>query len=140
MTSPAEPASAGNDSASGAERRSADHPPRVHTGSGGPIPSAGPDPDATAPLWQCPRLRIDEAGEFVAAVPALLGFVPRRSLVACLLQEDPARPGSVHLGARARHAQDVAGCGGGLRVAGELAALIPQERAARVVALIVGDP
>lgn len=139
MTSPAEPASAGNDSASGAERRSADHPPRVHTGSGGPIPSAGLDPDATAPLWQCPRLRIDEAGEFVAAVPALLGFVPRRSLVACLLQEDPARPGSVHLGALARHDLDVPGCGAWRRVAGQLAAICAQERASGVLALIVDD-
>ncbi|MBF6176738.1 DUF4192 domain-containing protein [Nocardia blacklockiae] len=84
-------------------------------------------------------MRVDEAAEFIAAVPALLGFVPRRSLVACMLREDPENPGSVHLGAMARHDLDVPGCGAWLRMAAQLAGLCAQERAVGVLALVVDD-
>ncbi|WP_280265457.1 DUF4192 domain-containing protein [Nocardia wallacei] len=89
--------------------------------------------------WAEAGLRVEEPGEFIAGVPALLGFVPHRSLVVCMLQEAPERPGSVFLGAMARHDLDVHGCGAWVRVAGQLAALCVQEDAAGVLVLIVDD-
>ncbi|NQE93237.1 DUF4192 domain-containing protein [Nocardia terpenica] len=93
-----------------------------------------PEPD-----WRHPLLRVEQPAEFIAAIPALLGFVPERSLVVCLLQDTPERPGAVFLGAVARHDLDVSGCGAWVRVAGQLAAICVQERAVGVVVLVVDD-
>ncbi|GAB2728323.1 DUF4192 domain-containing protein [Nocardia thraciensis] len=90
-------------------------------------------------MWADPGLRVEEPGEFIAGVPALLGFVPERSLVVCMLREAPERPGSVFLGTVARHDLDVPGCGAWLRVAGQLATICGQEDAVGVLVLIVDD-
>ncbi|MFF0456563.1 DUF4192 domain-containing protein [Nocardia africana] len=90
-------------------------------------------------LWAATALTMSEPAEFIAAVPALLGFRPQRSLVACLLLRSQKYPGAVYLGAVARHDLDVAGCGAWVRLAGQLAAICGQEQAVGVVTLIVDD-
>ncbi|WP_290048446.1 DUF4192 family protein, partial [Nocardia nova] len=90
-------------------------------------------------LWPATALTMNEPAEFIAAVPALLGFRPQRSLVACLLLRSQKYPGAVYLGAVARHDLDVAGCGAWVRLAGQLAAICGQEQAVGVVTLIVDD-
>lgn len=139
MTSPAEPAPTDNDSGPGGEPQ----PARSHTGSGPCVnsPRAQPDPARRShtPPWADLPLRVGEPGEFIAAVPALLGFVPHRSLVACMLQEVPGRSDAVVLGAVARHDLDIPGCGAWLRVARQLAGLCAQEKAAGVLVLLVDD-
>lgn len=90
-------------------------------------------------LWAATALTMSEPAEFIAAVPALLGFRPQRSLVACLLLRSQKYPGAVYLGAVARHDLDVAGCGAWVRLAAQLAAICGQEQAVGVVALIVDD-
>ncbi|PPJ14919.1 hypothetical protein C5E44_21560 [Nocardia nova] len=90
-------------------------------------------------LWTATALTMNEPAEFIAAVPALLGFRPQRSLVACLLLRSQKYPGAVYLGAVARHDLDVAGCGAWVRLASQLAALCGQEQAVGVVTLIVDD-
>lgn len=90
-------------------------------------------------LWTATALTMNEPAEFIAAVPALLGFRPQRSLVACLLLRSRKYPGAVYLGAVARHDLDVAGCGAWVRLAGQLAAICGQEQAVGVVTLIVDD-
>ncbi|OBA50619.1 hypothetical protein A5789_28675 [Nocardia sp. 852002-51101_SCH5132738] len=90
-------------------------------------------------MWTATALTMNEPAEFIAAVPALLGFRPQRSLVACLLLRSQKYPGAVYLGAVARHDLDVAGCGVWVRLAGQLAALCGQEQAVGVVTLIVDD-
>ncbi|SUA46517.1 Uncharacterised protein [Nocardia africana] len=89
--------------------------------------------------WAATALTMSEPAEFIAAVPALLGFRPQRSLVACLLLRSQKYPGAVYLGAVARHDLDVAGCGAWMRLAGQLAAICGQEQAVGVVTLIVDD-
>ncbi len=84
-------------------------------------------------------LTMSAPGEFIAAVPALLGFRPQRSLVVCLLLRSRKYPGAVYLGALARHDLDVAGCGAWVRLAGQLAAICGQEEAVGVLVLIVDD-
>ncbi|WP_024806063.1 DUF4192 domain-containing protein [Nocardia sp. BMG51109] len=151
MTIPAEPAPAADDPRHGDQRREAPWPggddpgPRAHSRPAGPEHEpadgrAAPDcPASDEPPWIGQGLRIDAPAEFIAAVPALLGFVPHRSLVACLLREVPDRPGSVFLGALARHDLDAHGCGVWVRSAGHLAALCAHEDAVGVLVLIVDD-
>ncbi|WP_063066010.1 DUF4192 family protein [Nocardia violaceofusca] len=90
-------------------------------------------------LWAATALTMSEPAEFIAAVPALLGFRPQRSLVVCLLLRSQKYPGAVYLGAVARHDLDVAGCGAWVRLAAQLAGICGQEQAVGVVALIVDD-
>ncbi|MEV6660171.1 DUF4192 family protein [Nocardia fluminea] len=40
-----------------------------------------------------PHLRVEDAGELIAAIPAMLGFVPTRSLVMALLSTDATQEG-----------------------------------------------
>ncbi|MCX4094877.1 DUF4192 domain-containing protein [Nocardia sp. alder85J] len=89
--------------------------------------------------WDPPGLRIDEPSEFIAAVPALLGFVPDRSLVVCLLQEAEERPGSVYLGAVARHDLPPDHRLAQVRMVRQLAAICAQEGACGALVLIVDD-
>jgi hypothetical protein len=72
-------------------------------------------------------------------VPALLGFVPRRSLVVYLLRPIPGRPGPASLSAVARHDLEPPGRGGWSRLATHLTALCVRENAMAVLALIVDD-
>ncbi|MBF6329673.1 DUF4192 domain-containing protein [Nocardia transvalensis] len=157
MTTPAEPVPTDNDPAAtpGPAHESVGDPPRheneqsperphslcdavVRLGSGETgCGCAGSDEDA--PLWPHPLLRVDDPGEFIAAVPALLGFVPHRSLVVCLLQEAPERPDSLRLGTVARHDLDVPGCGAWARLAAQLAAICVQEQTLAVLVLVVDD-
>ena len=95
-------------------------------------------PDGDNP-WMPTALTMSGPDDFIAAVPALLGFRPRRSLVACLLLRSDRYPGAVYLGAVARHDLDVTGCGVWVRLASQLAALCGQENAMGVVVLIVDD-
>ncbi|WP_153339150.1 DUF4192 domain-containing protein [Nocardia aurantia] len=118
MTTPAEPVPTADRAATGQHRACA----------GAESPFA---------RWDPPGLRIDEPSEFIAAVPALLGFVPERSLVVCLLREAPDRSGSVFLGAVARH--DLYPRAAQVRVARQLAALCAQERACGALVLIIDD-
>ncbi|WP_196814483.1 DUF4192 domain-containing protein [Nocardia sp. BMG111209] len=94
-------------------------------------------PESSSARWDPPGLRIDAPGEFIAAVPALLGFVPERSLVVCVLQEAGRRPGSVFLGAIARH--DLYPVGTQLPMVRQLAAFCAQEGACGALVLIVDD-
>lgn len=103
------------------------------------VDHGGGTSDGFESLWATTALTMNEPGEFIAAVPALLGFRPHRSLVACLLLRSQKYPGAVYLGAVARHDLDVAGCGAWVRLAGQLAAICGQEQAVGVVVLIVDD-
>lgn len=96
-------------------------------------------PGGVEQLWAVTALTMSEPAEFIAAVPALLGFRPQRSLVVCLLLRSQKYPGAVYLGAVARHDLDVAGCGAWVRLAAQLTAICGQEQAVGVVALIVDD-
>ncbi|MEV6387604.1 DUF4192 domain-containing protein [Nocardia xishanensis] len=85
-------------------------------------------------------LRVDDPGELIAAVPAMVGFYPARSLVVAVL--GPAEPGaSPAIAAVLRF--DLAAEGGRRRLAASFAALIGQicaaERATEVLAVIVDD-
>ncbi|AHH20123.1 hypothetical protein NONO_c53430 [Nocardia nova SH22a] len=99
----------------------------------------GPGLPEAEDCWAATALTMSEPGEFIAAVPALLGFRPRRSLVVCLLLRSRKYPGAVYLGALARHDLDVAGCGAWVRLAGQLAAICGQEEAVGVLVLVVDD-
>ncbi|WP_328660229.1 DUF4192 domain-containing protein [Nocardia salmonicida] len=55
-----------------------------------------------------PRLRVDDAGELIAAIPAMLGFVPTRSLVMALLRTDATPEGAQSIRAVMRFDIDVA--------------------------------
>ncbi|MCM6774275.1 DUF4192 family protein [Nocardia sp. CDC159] len=111
-------------------------PPSPPAASGG-VADGPADPDE--PVCPNPELRVADPGEFVAAVPALLGFFPRRSLVACLLHEAPDRPDSLRLGSVARHDLDVPGRAAWARLAGQLTVICAQEQALAVLILIVDD-
>ncbi len=109
-------------------------------GGGDPIAGdTGPALPEAEDRWAAMALTMSEPGEFIAAVPALLGFRPQRSLVVCLLLRSRKYPGAVYLGALARHDLDVAGCGAWVRLAGQLAAICGQEDAVGVLALIIDD-
>ncbi|MFI5779699.1 DUF4192 domain-containing protein [Nocardia sp. NPDC051570] len=160
MTTPAEPVP-GDNGALEAPRDAARPPicgsPKCRAGEprsvprlrgGPPAPTAPGEPCCSAersvdhgfePLWPDPRLRLDDASEFIAAVPALLGFMPERSLVVCMLREAPDHPDSLSLGIVARHDLDVFGCGAWARLAGQLATICVQERTLAVLLLIVDD-
>jgi hypothetical protein len=141
MTSPAEPAPTDNDSARATESQGASLGSGASCGeSVVPVPCQRSDQEsAGVPRWGEPGLRICEPGEFIAAVPALLGFVPQRSLVVCMLQQVPERPGSVRLGAVARHDLDLSGCAAWVPLAGQLASICRQEHAVGVLVLIVDE-
>ncbi|MBO0852956.1 MAG: DUF4192 domain-containing protein [Nocardia sp.] len=135
------------DAGSAGQQRPADRSPGRTPASPNPAPSGWPPDDAeasaTAPdgekPWRAGGLTVSEPAEFIAAVPALLGFRPRRSVVACLLLPSRTYPDSVYLGAVARHDLDVPGCGGWMRLADHLAAICGQENAVGIVILIVDD-
>ncbi|MFI1240331.1 DUF4192 domain-containing protein [Nocardia salmonicida] len=55
-----------------------------------------------------PRLRVDDAGELIAAIPAMLGFVPTRSLVMALLSTDAIPEGDQSIRAVMRFDIDAA--------------------------------
>ncbi|MFF0487904.1 DUF4192 domain-containing protein [Nocardia sp. NPDC004068] len=137
MTTPTEPMPDDNRSVE-APRARVCRSPRCRERSALPR-GAGPDHPADEPMWPNPVLRVDDPAEFVAAVPALLGFVPQRSLVVCMLGEAPGESGSVRLGTVARHDLDVSGCGAWARLAGQLAAICVQEQTLAVLVLIVDD-
>ena len=86
-----------------------------------------------------PALRADDPCECIAAVPALLGFVPRRSLVVYLLRRPPGGAGPAALSAVARHDLEPPGRGGWARLATQLTALCVRENTIAVLALIVDD-
>lgn len=86
-----------------------------------------------------PALRADDPRECIAAVPALLGFVPRRSLVVYLLRQPPGGTGPASLSAVARHDLEPPGRGGWTRLATHLTALCVRENTVAVLALIVDD-
>ncbi|MQY17647.1 hypothetical protein NRB20_07110 [Nocardia sp. RB20] len=86
-----------------------------------------------------PALRADDPRECIAAVPALLGFVPRRSLVVYLLRQPAGGTGPASLSAVARHDLEPPGRGGWARLATHLTALCVREDTAAVLALIVDD-
>ncbi|MFE1595456.1 DUF4192 domain-containing protein [Nocardia sp. NPDC058705] len=52
------------------------------------------DANSAATENNVPRLRVDDAGELIAAIPAMLGFVPTRSLVMALLSADATPEGA----------------------------------------------
>lgn len=84
-------------------------------------------------------LRADTPAECIAALPALLGFVPRRSVVAMLLIEAPDRPGAVLLGTVAQHDVDVSDPDGWALLSAQLAGLGVRERAVAMLVVIVDD-
>ncbi|WP_147471682.1 DUF4192 domain-containing protein [Nocardia stercoris] len=135
MTTPTEP----GHRIGRAQRPAPSSPPRPE--SGGPAPASAPatPPRAPAGSWQPPALCIDAPGEFIAAVPAVLGFMPRRSIVVCLLQPIADQPDSLMLGAVARHDLTMPDGSHRLRLATRLAAICVQERAVAVLILVVDD-
>lgn len=84
-------------------------------------------------------MRADDPRECIAAVPALLGFVPRRSLVVYLLRQPHGGTGPASLSAVARHDLEPSGHGGWARLATHLTALCVRENTVAVLALIVDD-
>jgi hypothetical protein len=52
------------------------------------------DEHALDPTEHSTRLRVDHPGELIAAIPAMLGFFPTRSLVVALLSTDPLPTGT----------------------------------------------
>jgi hypothetical protein len=117
--------------------------PAIHD----PARAQGAPPAATHPVASCtraadperPALHADSPAECIAAVPALLGFVPRRSVVACLLQEAPEGPGRAVLGAVAHHDLDRPARGGWTHMAEHLASICLRENAIGVLLLIVDE-
>lgn len=93
--------------------------------------------DAVSPS-DATALRVETPDDVIAAIPALLGFVPHRSLVVCMAETAPHGRGVV-LGSVARHDLDVAGPDAMLRLTAALAAIGVQERAVAVFVLIVDD-
>lgn len=83
-------------------------------------------------------LRVETPDDVIAAIPALLGFVPYRSLVLCLAEQAPDGCGVV-LGSVVRHDLDVTGPDALSRLTAALAAIGVQERAIAVFVLIVDD-
>lgn len=108
-------------------------------GAGTDPGGAGVSGPAAESPWRPTALTMSSPAEFIAAVPALLGFRPQRSLVACLLLKSQEYPGAVYLGAVARHDLDVVGCGVWVRLASQLAAICGHSDAVGVVMLIVDD-
>ncbi len=94
-----------------------------------------PDILATTPCRFA--LHADDPAECIAAIPALLGFTPRRSIVAGLLQHSPGRPGRAQLAAVACH--DLDRSGDFDELAGHLATICAHESAIGVLVLIVDD-
>ncbi len=149
MTTPAEPVPGDNGSAEAAPdtaRPPLCRSPKYRAGQPRPRPEADGEPAAATPheqsdepLWPDPALRVDDSREFIAAVPALLGFVPERSMVVCMLREVSQRLDALRVGTVARHDLDVIGCGAWARLVGQLGALCVQEKVVAVLILIVDD-
>ncbi|MEV0027851.1 DUF4192 domain-containing protein [Nocardia sp. NPDC050793] len=64
-----------------------EHPPRSDSGKTTPVPDQACEDSAAAGT-----LRVDEPGNLIAALPAMLGFAPQRSLVVIVLS-DSVNPG-----------------------------------------------
>ncbi len=81
--------------------------------SGPAFDESNADPDTTENNVPC--LSVDDAGELIAAIPAMLGFVPTRSLVMALLSTDATPEGDQSIRAVMRFdiddAADLAGIG-----------------------------
>ncbi|MGF6883015.1 hypothetical protein ABIA39_001956 [Nocardia sp. GAS34] len=84
-------------------------------------------------------LRVDTPSECIAAVPALLGYVPRQSIVALLLNEAPPRSGAVILGAVTHHELVLSGPAAWARLSEQLAGLCARQRVVAVLVLIIDD-
>ncbi|WP_435590109.1 DUF4192 domain-containing protein [Nocardia sp. bgisy118] len=88
-----------------------------------------------------PRLRVDDPGELIAALPALIEFVPERSLVVVVLRR-PAAPGSNStIGPVLRF--DLGQDGGKRRLAAAIASAVAgicaAEESTEVLAVIIDD-
>ncbi|MFF0533591.1 DUF4192 domain-containing protein [Nocardia amikacinitolerans] len=88
-----------------------------------------------------PRLRVDDPGELIAALPALIEFVPERSLVVVVLRR-PTAPGSGStIGPVLRFDLDQDGGKRGLAaaIASAVAGICAAEDAAEVLAVVIDD-
>ncbi|WP_435591882.1 DUF4192 domain-containing protein [Nocardia sp. bgisy118] len=96
---------------------------------------------ASAARGPGPRLRVDDPGELIAALPALIEFVPERSLMAVLLRR-PQTPGSSStIGPVLRFDLDQDGGKRGLAaaIASAVAGICAAEESTEVLAVIIDD-
>lgn len=84
-----------------------------------------------------PRLR--DPGDFIAAVPAMLGFMPARSLVVTVLRAEPGESGSAAVDVVARVDLDIPGRAGTEQLVERVAGICLRHTATAVLALIVDD-
>ncbi|WP_169812196.1 DUF4192 domain-containing protein [Nocardia xishanensis] len=105
------------------------------------VDEATASPDTPRERGPGPRLRVDDPGELIAALPALIEFVPERSLVAVLLRR-PTAPGSgPTIGPALRFDLDQDGGKRGLAaaIASAVAGICAAEDATEVLAVIIDD-
>ncbi|WP_216895463.1 DUF4192 domain-containing protein [Nocardia alni] len=115
-----------------------DTTPAARTDDSGPAPAALSRAPGALETTPCRfALHADDPAECIAAIPALLGFAPRRSVVAGLLQHSPGRPGRAQLAAVACH--DLDRPGEFAELARNLATICAHENAIGVLVLIVDD-
>ncbi|WP_306365531.1 DUF4192 domain-containing protein [Nocardia sp. CC227C] len=86
-----------------------------------------------------PQQHLREPGEFIAAVPAMLGFVPARSLVLAVLRAEAGRADTAAVDVVVRVDTDVAGRAAARAVLDQLADICVRQRAVAALALIVDD-
>ncbi|MEC3953997.1 DUF4192 domain-containing protein [Nocardia sp. CDC153] len=99
------------------------------------IDSAAPDPIDATPPSTCLRA----PGDLIAAIPAMLGFMPARSLVVALLTADPGRPGGAAVEMVTRMDLDNPGRCATRILVDQVAGLCVRHRAVAALAVIVDD-
>ncbi|WP_280356455.1 DUF4192 domain-containing protein [Nocardia otitidiscaviarum] len=98
--------------------------------------------DAEAALFgnaAVPQQHLREPGEFIAAVPAMLGFVPARSLVLAVLRAEAGRSDTAAVDVVVRVDIDVTGRAAVRAMMDQLADICVRQRAVAALALIVDD-
>ncbi|MBF6138182.1 DUF4192 domain-containing protein [Nocardia otitidiscaviarum] len=98
--------------------------------------------DADAALFgnaAVPQQHLREPGEFIAAVPAMLGFVPARSLVLAVLRAEAGRSDTAAVDVVVRVDIDVTGRVAVRAMMDQLADICVRQRAVAALALIVDD-
>ncbi|UFS97007.1 DUF4192 domain-containing protein [Nocardia huaxiensis] len=102
-------------------------------------PESGDTTTEFADAAREPELHLRHPGDFIAAVPAMLGFAPERSLVVTVLRPEPDPPGSAAVDMVARLDMEKTGRAETVQLVERVAALCLRHRAVAVLALIVDD-
>ncbi|MEU0541247.1 DUF4192 domain-containing protein [Nocardia sp. NPDC005978] len=88
-------------------------------------------------LGSLPHLR--DPGDFIAAVPAILGFMPERSLVVTVLRATPEQPSIATVDVVARIDLDDSGRAATAEIVERVAGICVRNTASAVLALIIDD-